>query len=457
MNVLIAFVITFLLLMLALIKFKVSPGLGLFVAAIIMGLLCRMPINDLLGNLGKGFGNTMASIGIVILFGGIFGKMLGDSGATEEMAKALLRKVGKKNDLLALNLAGFIVAIPVYFASGYIMLSPLVNSLQKFTKKKMSSYAAALFVGLLLTHCVVAPTPGPVAVAGQIGANLGWFILYGLIVALPPSLICGWQYGNFINKKLSKEEKEEIKKEAQDIINDEELLKADPSKPSASTAFALILFPIILIILGSVASMVLTEGNVFRTICTFLGNNNIALFLALVVSTIVLRKYLVPTIKPGIMNYIDSSSDQLGNILMVIGTGGSFGLILQASGLGDALVELLSSWNLPVILLAFLLAMIIRAAVGSATVAMLTTVSIVGPAAVQLGYSPVIIGLAICIGTVGLTLPTDAAFWLPAKYNDLSVNDAVVATTYSTTLASVIGFIVVLILSMFVNVLPGMF
>lgn len=457
MNVLIAFLITFILMMLALVKFKVSPGVGLFMAAIVMGVLSGMPLADILANLGKGFGNTMASIGIVILFGGVFGCMLGDSGATEEMAKFLLRKVGKKNDLLALNLAGFIVAIPVYFASGYIMLSPLVNSLQKFTKKRMSSYAAALFTGLLLTHCVVAPTPGPVAVAAQIGANLGWFIVYGLIVALPASLLCGWQYGNFINRKKSPEEKEAVKAEAAEILNDFELLKADPTKPSAATAFGLILFPIVLIIMGSISPLVLPEGNLIREITTFLGNNNVSLFLAMMVSAMVLGKYLVPSSQPGIMKYIDVCSDKLGNILMVIGTGGCFGLVLQGSGLGDSLVELLSSFHMPVVLLAFLLAMIIRAAVGSATVAMLTTVSIVGPAALQLGYSPVIVGLAICVGTVGLTLPTDAAFWLPAKYNDLTMKEAFTATTYSTTLASIVGFVIVLILGAFVNVLPGMF
>lgn len=117
------------------------------------------------------------------------------------MAKGLLRTVGPKNDLLALNLAGFIVSIPVYFASGYIMLSPLVNSLQEYTKKSKRGYAAALFTGLLLTHCIVAPTPGPVAVASQIGANLGWFIVYGIVISITASLICGWQYGNFLVRK----------------------------------------------------------------------------------------------------------------------------------------------------------------------------------------------------------------------------------------------------------------
>ena len=157
------------------------------------------------------------------------------------------------------------------------------------------------------------------------------------------------------------------------------------------------------------------------------------------------------------MQYVDKVSDKLGNILMVIGCGGCFGTVLQKCGLGDALVGFMSGMNMPILLLAFLLAMIIRAAVGSATVAMLTTVSSIGTSAVSMGYSPIIVGLCICAGTVGLTLPTDAAFWLPARNNDLTTADAFVATTYSTTGASIIAFIVLLVLNAFAGVLPGMF
>ena len=169
MNVLLAFVITMAILLISLIVFKVSAGVALFVCAVLMGILCGMPLTETTGYLTSGFGSIMTSIGLLILFGGIFGMMLGDSGGMEEMAKGLLRVFGKKNDMLALNLAGFIVSIPVYFGSAYITLNPLVGSLQKLTKKKTSAYVAALFTGLLLTHCVVAPTPGPLAVAGQIG------------------------------------------------------------------------------------------------------------------------------------------------------------------------------------------------------------------------------------------------------------------------------------------------
>ena len=242
MNVLLAFVITMIVLLVVLIKCKVSPGVALFACAVLMALLCGMPLTDTLTTMTGGFGSIMTSIGLLILFGGIFGAMLGDSGGMEELAKGLLRTFGKKNDMLALNLAGFIVSIPVYFGSAYITFSPLVTSLQKLTKKKTSAYVAALFTGLLLTHCIVAPTPGPLAVAGQIGANVGWFIIYGIIVSLPASLLCGWQYANILNKKLTDADRKAGKAEAAEILNNDELIKADPNKPSAGLILALIAF-----------------------------------------------------------------------------------------------------------------------------------------------------------------------------------------------------------------------
>lgn len=453
MNVLVAFSIVIIILLVALIKFKVNPSIGIFLAAILMGLFTSIPIKDLLSLLTEGFGKTMSSIGLVIIFGGIFGQLLAASGGTEEMAKWLLKTVGKKNDLLALNLAGFIVSIPVYFASGFIMLSPIVNSLQEITKKRKGAYIATLFTGLLLTHCIVAPTPGPVAVSALVGANLGWFILYGIIVAVPASLIAGWQFGNFMDKS----QKKEMKEMAQNLISNDSLLEPDKTKPSAQLSLILILFPIILIILGSVIPMFFNSESLFTKTFIFLGNNNIALFIAMIVTAIVLHKYLIPRVDNSIMSYIEKSGDKLGSIIMVIGTGGCFGQILQTSGVGDALVSLLEKGNIPIVFMAFLLAMAIRGAVGSATVAMLTTASIVGPAAISLGYSPIIIGLAICSGTAGLTLPTDAAFWLPIKYCDIDIKEAFKVTTIPTTLASFIAFLVILLLNAFVNILPGMY
>lgn len=354
MNTLIVFLVSMVFLLVVLIRFKWSASVGLVSATIMMGLLSGMKIAELTGAISGGFGSTMTSTGLVIIFGCIFGEMLGSSGALEEIAKFLLRKVGSKHDYLAINLLGYVVSIPVYFGSAYVMLSPLLNSLQKLTNKKMTGYVNALFVGLLLTHCIVAPTPGPVAVAAEVGANLGWFIFYGLIVSIIASLLCGWQFSNGINAKG--------RKEAQEFLDaNSDLIKADETKPSAGIGFALILFPIILIVLGAVVPMFAAEGSILYTVFQFIGDKNVALFMAMLLAAVTLRKYLVAgPAKKGIMRYIDTSANKVGSILMVIGCGGCFAKVITQTGIGDALANMFSHFNMPVLLLGFLLAMIIR-------------------------------------------------------------------------------------------------
>ena len=210
MRPLVAVIVVVFIMMIALIKFKITPPVALFAASIIFGMLVSMPMTDLLAKLPAGFGSMMTSIGLLIIFGGIFGDMLGESGATEELAKGMVRTFGKKNDLLALNLVGFILSIPIYFGVAYIMTAPLVVALQKISRKPMKSYVISIFTGLLLTHCCVAPTPGPLAVAGQIGANVGWFIIWGLIVCLPASLIAGWGYAELVAKKEGAIDREDL-------------------------------------------------------------------------------------------------------------------------------------------------------------------------------------------------------------------------------------------------------
>ena len=249
MSPLIAFLIIFVLLLIALIKFKVTPSVGLFAAAVIFGLMVGMPAADVLSTLPAGFGNMMTSIGLLIVFGSIFGDFLGESGATEELAKGMVRLFGKKNDLLALNLVGFILSIPIYFGCAYVMTAPLVVALQKISRKNMKAYVIAIFTGLMLTHSCVAPTPGPLAVAGQAGANIGWFIIWGLVVCLPASLLIGWVYANFV---ASAEEKKAMHDGMKAIMDDDKLLAPDPTKPSAMKSFLLVILPIVMIVFASI-------------------------------------------------------------------------------------------------------------------------------------------------------------------------------------------------------------
>ena len=447
---LVAFLIVFALLLLALIKFKVTPSVGLFSAAIIFGLLVGMPASDVLNTLPAGFGSMMKSIGLLIVFGSIFGDFLGRSGATEELAKGMVRLFGKKHDLLALNLVGFILSIPIYFGCAYIMTAPLVNALQKISKKSMKGYVIAIFTGLMLTHSCVAPTPGPLAVAGQIGANVGWFIIWGIVICLPASLIVGWLYANFV---VSKEEKKAQHEAMQELMDDKELLAPDPNKPSALKAFLLVIFPIVLIVFASSFSLFVKEGAVYNVV-NFIGNSNIALFLAMVVTGFVLHKYM-----PGktVMQYIDEFADRTGNILLIVGAGGCFASMLGATTMSTDLVAIMSATNMPVILLGFLLAFCIRAAVGSATAAMLTSIAIAGPVCLAAGMSPIVAGLSVCLGANAATFPTDVTFWFPSTYNGLNTKDCLMTTTVPCILSGVLGMIVLAVLNAFAGVLPGMF
>ena len=447
---LVAFLIVFALLLLALIKFKVTPSVGLFSAAIIFGLLVGMPASDVLNTLPAGFGSMMKSIGLLIVFGSIFGDFLGRSGATEELAKGMVRLFGKKHDLLALNLVGFILSIPIYFGCAYIMTAPLVNALQKISKKSMKGYVIAIFTGLMLTHSCVAPTPGPLAIAGQIGANVGWFIIWGIVICLPASLIVGWLYANFV---VSKEEKKAQHEAMQELMDDKELLAPDPNKPSALKAFLLVIFPIVLIVFASIFSLFVKEGAVYNVV-NFIGNSNIALFLAMVVTGFVLHKYM-----PGktVMQYIDEFADRTGNILLIVGAGGCFASMLGATTMSTDLVAIMSATNMPVILLGFLLAFCIRAAVGSATAAMLTSIAIAGPVCLAAGMSPIVAGLSVCLGANAATFPTDVTFWFPSTYNGLNTKDCLMTTTVPCILSGVLGMIVLAVLNAFAGVLPGMF
>ena len=447
---LVAFLIVFALLLLALIKFKVTPSVGLFSAAIIFGLLVGMPASDVLNTLPAGFGSMMKSIGLLIVFGSIFGDFLGRSGATEELAKGMVRLFGKKHDLLALNLVGFILSIPIYFGCAYIMTAPLVNALQKISKKSMKGYVIAIFTGLMLTHSCVAPTPGPLAVDGQIGANVGWFIIWGIVICLPASLIVGWLYANFV---VSKEEKKAQHEAMQELMDDKELLAPDPNKPSALKAFLLVIFPIVLIVFASIFSLFVKEGAVYNVV-NFIGNSNIALFLAMVVTGFVLHKYM-----PGktVMQYIDEFADRTGNILLIVGAGGCFASMLGATTMSTDLVAIMSATNMPVILLGFLLAFCIRAAVGPATAAMLTSIAIAGPVCLAAGMSPIVAGLSVCLGANAATFPTDVTFWFPSTYNGLNTKDCLMTTTVPCILSGVLGMIVLAVLNAFAGVLPGMF
>lgn len=445
---LVIFILAIGFVLVSIIKFKLNPFIALLLASLAIGLLALMPLPEIANTIASGFGNTLTGIGIVIALGVILGQMLYESGCTKQIANLMLAKLGRKNSTLAINATGFIVSIPVFFDAAFVILVQLVRQLSKKAKIPFITYVTALAVGLITTHCLVLPTPGPLAVIENMKANIGVFLFYSLIVAIPASLIGGWLFGTFLGKKQGA-----LSAEAGDEPADTPAADtAGTDNPSGELGIFLIALPIVLILLGTVMAMFLPKGSGALAFFEFIGNKNIALLIGVIVAMIMLKKYF----KRPVEEIIAEAGKAAGMIFLITGAGGSLGAIINGTGIGGYLVETMSSLKIPLIVLAFVLSQVLRAAQGSSTVALVTTSAILSPVAAQMGVSPVLVGLAICCGGIGLSLPNDSGFWVVNRFTGFDLKDTIKAWTISGTISGVVGLVIVLVLSLFAGILPGL-
>lgn len=439
------FLLSIVYLLVTIIKFKMNPFFSMLSASILVGVAVGLPLVDIVNAITSGFGGILGALGMVIGLGALLGAFLNESGAIEQLAQGVLKISGKKHASLAMNIIGYIVSIPVFMGSAYVILNPLCKSISKDTQKNVIVYSTALCVGLTVTHCMVIPTPGPLAVSTALGANVGWFIFYAIIVSIPAALVGGWLYGEFLGKKYPYEETTD------DTVQEQSVAKKNA--PSSALSFAVILLPIVLILLGTVVPMLVPSKSV-AAVFGFLtaGSGLIALLISVIFAMVVMRKYIdVPYAK-----IVSKTFNEQGEMFMILGAGGAFGGIIKASNIGDCLVEMLSGMNISVVVLAFILCLFLRAALGSATVAMLTSATVLGPVASQMGVNMVLLGLAICAAAVGMTIPTDGGFWLYEKLDNFGIKKAFQGCTGGVTIASFVAFAIVVLLSTFAGVLPGL-
>lgn len=436
------------LLMLMIIKFKINPFLALLFTSLVIGLGAGLPVPKILSSISSGFGGTLGGIGIVIALGIILGELLYETGGTEAIASLALRKIGVKNSPLAMALTGVIVAIPVYFDAAFVILVNLARQLSENTGIPLVRFVTALGVGLIIGHCVIIPTPGPMAVAGAVSAPLGSFVLYSIIAAVPAALVGGVIYSKLTAKRFFPEQCVREIGVADVSVDDG---KAGERCPG-SLAVGLILFPIMLILIGTIAGALLEKGSTLASVCAFLGDKNVALFIGVLTALVALRKYF----KAPAEEMITAAASQAGMVLLITGAGGSFGSIINATGIGDYIVATMQDFNVPLILLGFILSQILRAAQGSATVALVTTSAILAPSIAAVGASPVLVGLAICFGGVGLSLPNDSGFWVVNRFSGFTFPQTLKAWTVGGFIAGLTGLAVLLVLSMFQSVLPGL-
>ncbi len=438
MEILIPLIIVIALMVIAASKYNFHPFLSLLIAAIVMGFVGGLNQNEVTKILMSGFGKTLGSIGIIIAFGTIIGAYLEKSGGAKALAQTIISKVGKSKSLLAMNITGFIVSIPVYCDSGFIILSPLNKAISKSSKIPLLALGVALAAGLYTTHVFVPPTPGPLAATAAIDADLGLVILLGLIVAIPVSL-SGYLWANYLNKKYDYKvsiEEEKVEKKSNETV------------PKTSSSIIPILLPIVLIALKSISEYPTRPfgSGTFADLCSFIGNPIVALligvFLSFRLKNITEEKHF---------HWVSNGLKEAGIIILITGAGGAFGAILQATGIGEIIGSSFSDVKLG-LFIPFIIAAVLKSAQGSSTVSIITTAAIIAPLLASFGLDSSIgkalTVLAIGAGAMTVSHLNDSFFWVVAQFSGMNTTTALKSQTIATLIQGFTGIIIVIIIGL---------
>ncbi|RLD68727.1 MAG: GntP family permease [Bacteroidetes bacterium] len=435
MEILIALVIVVILMVIAATRYHFHPFLSLLLAAIVMGFVGGLSESEVTSTLMNGFGKTLGSIGIIIAFGTIIGAYLEKSGGAKTLANWALRLIGEKRSPLAMNITGFIVSIPVYCDSGFVILSSLNKAISKSAKIPLVVLGVSLAAGLYATHVFVPPTPGPLAAAAALEADLGLVIILGLIVAIPVSF-AGLFWAKFIGRKMKPK------------LVETELVKAKVEKlPKVSLSFTPILVPIILIALKSISNYPTHPfgTGIIAEIMNFIGNPVIALFAGVFLAF----RLKGENKKETHFNWVSSGLREAGIIILITGAGGAFGAILRATGIGDIIGSSFSDLQIG-LLLPFLIAAVLKSAQGSSTVSIITTAAIVAPILVSFGLDSalgrVLTVLSIGAGAMTVSHLNDSFFWVVAQFTEMDTKTALKSQTVSTLLQGLTGIVIIMII-----------
>lgn len=436
------------LMVLAISKLKMHPFIVMTVIAVVVGLVWGMIYPDsgltpvkVVDTVKSGFGGIMTSIGIVILCGTIIGTILEKTGAALTMANSILKLVGKKNSVVAMGAMGYVTGIPVFCDSGFVVLSPISRALAAQSNVSLAVMATALSGGLYATHCLVPPTPGPIAMAGTLEADLGLTILIGLLVSIPATIVA-IVYAKKVSSKV------DIPANSEYTLDQ---LQAKYGKlPGAFHSFSPILLPIVLIALASVAAFPgapFGEG-FFAQFITFIGNPVIALILG-----VFLAMSLIPASeKENTLSWITQGVTDSAAILAITGAGGSFGAILKLLPIADSVGGLVNTGI--GIFIPFIIAMILKLAMGASTVAMITTAGMMVPLMETMGFtSPVarvLVVLAIGAGSMVASHANDSYFWVVSQFSDMKTEDAYKCQTGMTAVMGCTIILLLFVISLFV-------
>lgn len=429
------------------VKTKIHAFPALIIAAAVTGLFGGMPSDSVIASISKGFGNTLGSIGIIIGFGVMMGQIFEVSGAAEKMARTFIKTLGKNHEELALAITGFLVSIPIFCDSGFVILAPLAKAISKKTKKSVVTLGVSLAVGLVITHSLVPPTPGPVGVAGLFNVNVGTLILWGIVLSIPMTLV-GVAYAKYIGNKIYQIPGEDgetwIRPEKSDKISTYQDDNDSKNLPSVFISFAPIIAPIILILINTILTALKVKGTIV-SIFLFIGSPVIAVGIGLIIAIYGLTGNLS---REETIDKMEIGIKSAGIIILVTGGGGALGMVLRDSGAGDYIAKLIAQSHIPAILLPFIVASLVRLIQGSGTVAMITAASITAPMIAKLNVNPIFAALAACIGSLIFSYFNDSYFWVVNRM--LGIKDAkeqIRVWSVTTTLVWAVGIIELLIVN----------
>ena len=421
--------------------FKIQAFLSLLIASMAVGIISGIPPLMIIDIMKVGMGDTLGFVATVVGLGALFGAILEQSGGAKAIASFLLKKFGEKNASWALMLTGFIVAIPVFFDVAFIILVPLIYSLQKRTGKSLLIYGIPLLAGLAITHSFIPPTPGPIAVADILGADLGWVILLGILVGIPAAIIAGPLFGKYISKKIHVGIPDFFEKEESEV-----------NPPPIGLIGVIILTPILLIVLNTVSNSQL--GAIFnlsestKELLSFIGDPFTALIFANILAWFFLGIKRGFT-KDQLLKITSNSLAPAGIIILLTGAGGVFKQMLISTGAGEMLASYMSgSLGSPVIF-AFIVAAIIRIIQGSSTVAMITSAGMTASLVANIpmsSFQTALLVIAVAAGATIFSHVNDSGFWLVNRYFGITEKETFRSWTMMTVIIALVSFAIVFIL-----------
>lgn len=424
-------------------KLKLHPFIALLIAAYGIAISVGMGYMEIASTITKGFGGILAYIGVVIVLGTIIGVILEKSGAAIKMADVILKVVGKKRPVLAMSVIGYIVSVPVFCDSGFVILNALKRSMVRQLKVSGVAMSVALATGLFATHTLVPPTPGPIAAAGNLMVdNLGLVIIFGISISII-TMLAGYFWAVRSGKIYTSGEDSLV-----DLEKDTEVLEKYGELPSAFKSFAPIFIPILLMATASIVKLSFghMSDSAFYKLFIFLGNPTNALFIGLLFATMLLPKFD----EERLSGWIGEGIKNAGEILIITGAGGALGAVLKASGIGTYLGDALQTLSLG-IFVPFIISAALKSAQGSSTTALVVTSTIMYPLLANLGLDSemgkVLTVMAIGAGAMTVSHANDSFFWVVSRFSQMDVATAYKSYTMATLVQGLVTILIMYILA----------